>query len=113
MKDHWGYEKSNEETAIIIRCGNCKHYQPLDDGAIGKCGFSGIVVPAMHFCGWATKTERPSEEIVHCKECRWSRFDPLLNVYWCDEVAHTDGFFCANGRKKKPTQECVGERRSE
>ena len=43
-------------------------------------------------------------EVVRCRNCRWGSYDELLNVYWCDGVAHTDDFFCANGRKKKTTQ---------
>ena len=43
-------------------------------------------------------------EVVRCRNCRWGHYDELLNVYWCDEVAHTDDFFCANGRKKGEQQ---------
>ena len=63
-------------------------------------------------CGYP-KRDPDIVEVVRCRNCRWGHYDDLLNVYWCDGVAHTDDFFCANGRKKKPTQECVGERRSE
>lgn len=50
--------------------------------------------------GFADGRAARDKEIVRCKECRWGRYDELLNVYWCDETAHTDDFYCANGREK-------------
>ena len=50
MKDHWGYEKTNEETAVIVRCKYCAKFEPLNVGEMGVCRLQRIVVVEQHFC---------------------------------------------------------------
>ena len=49
--------------------------------------------------GYETESKPDIVEVVRCRNCRWGHYDDLLNVYWCDEVAHTDDFFCAIGER--------------